>query len=137
MANYVCEIALIEGALSDAAVTTFPGAGALAEFRGNVRPFEADEAINGIQYEANRPMAEHQLRSVAEEAAERFELLSIVLHHRVGFVPAGESSLLLRVASPHRAAALASMSWAIDELKKRVPIWKKAENVSAESGVRR
>ncbi|MDQ2868258.1 MAG: molybdenum cofactor biosynthesis protein MoaE [Verrucomicrobiota bacterium] len=138
MANYVCEVELVEDPLTDAACVSFPGAGALVEFRGNVRPLEDGEAIDGIDYEANREMARHQLREIANEGARQFQLLAVVLHHRIGFVAAGESSLLLRVASPHRAAALEATAWMIDELKKRVPIWKlpKRESASAVSGTR-
>lgn len=138
MANYVCEVELVDGPLTDAAFTTFPQAGALVEFRGNVRPHEKDEMISGINYEAHATMAKHQLHAIAQEGAEKFALLAVILHHRVGFVAAGESSLLLRVASPHRAAALQAMAWMIDELKKRVPIWKTPlpENASAMSGAR-
>ena len=61
--------------------------------------------IEGIEYEAHQPMAEHQLNLLAEKARNEFCLTSLILHHRVGFVPAGEASLFLRVAAGHRAAA--------------------------------
>jgi molybdopterin synthase catalytic subunit len=96
----------------------------MVEFFGNVRPLENGKEIDGIEYEAHRKMAEHQLRKIAHEASERFDLLAIRLHHGVGFVAVGETSLFLRVASAHRSAAFEASRWIVDELKKRVPIWK-------------
>jgi molybdopterin synthase catalytic subunit len=100
------------------------GAGAIVEFLGNVRPLENGKQIEGIEYEANREMAEHQLRKIAQGAADRFDLLMIRLYHCVGFVAVGETALLLRVAAAHRGAAFEASRWTIDELKRRVPIWK-------------
>src|SRR6266566_1074046 len=124
MANYGCDVALVGGALDVAAAENTSGAGAIVEFFGNVRPLENGEHIDGIEYEAHREMAEHQLQKVAHEAAERFDLLAIQLQHCVGFVTVGETSLFLRVAAAHRGAAFEASRWIVDELKKRVPIWK-------------
>jgi molybdopterin synthase catalytic subunit len=124
MANCDCEVALMSGPLGLTSPENTLGAGAMVEFFGNVRPLENGEEIDGIEYEAHREMAEHQLRKIAHEAAERFDLLTIRLHHWVGFVAVGETSLFLRVASAHRGAAFEASRWIVDELKKRVPIWK-------------
>src|SRR5438067_11982933 len=124
MANCDCEVALVSGPLGLTLPETALGAGAIVEFFGNVRPLENGEQIDGIQYEAHREMAEHQLRKIAHEAAERFDLLMIRLHHGVGFVAVGETSLFLRVTSAHRSGAFRASRWIVDELKKRVPIWK-------------
>jgi molybdopterin synthase catalytic subunit len=124
MANCDCEVALMRGPLGLTSPENTLGAGAMVEFFGNVRPLENGEEIDGIEYEAHRDMAEHQLRKIADEAAERFELLAIRLHHGIGFVAVGETSLFLRVASAHRGAAFEASRWIVDELKKRVPIWK-------------
>jgi len=133
MANYLCEIALVEGPLALDSPFDTPGAGAIVNFLGNVRPLENGASIAGLEYEAHREMAEHQLRTVAQEAAKRFDLLAIRLHHRVGYVPRGETSLFLRVGAAHRGAAFAAGQWIVDELKQRVPIWKTPifDNVSA------
>ncbi len=125
MANHVCEIALIDGPLAIPRSAAVAGAGAIIDFCGNVRPWENDAPISGIDYEAHRAMAEHQLRAIGHEAAERFGLLALKLQHRFGFVPTGETSLHLRVAAAHRQEAFAAGQWIVDELKKRVPIWKK------------
>jgi molybdopterin synthase catalytic subunit len=124
MANCDCEVALMRGPLGLTSPENTLGAGAMVEFFGNVRPLENGEEIDGIEYEAHRDMAEHQLRKIAHEAAERFDLLAIRLHHGIGFVAVGEPSLFLRVASAHRGAAFEASRWIMDELKKRVPIWK-------------
>jgi len=123
MANSVCDIALVEGPLE---VRRLPaGEGAVVEFFGNVRPLEEGRSIIAIEYEAHRAMAKHQLGVIAREAAKIFSLLEITLYHRIGWVSAGETSLFLRVASLHRGAAFEASRWIVDELKKRVPIWKK------------
>jgi molybdopterin synthase catalytic subunit len=70
-------------------------------------------------------MAEHQMKVIADAAAETFRLNRVVLHHRAGFVPTGEASLFLRVSAERRAAAFEASKWIVDELKKKVPIWKK------------
>jgi molybdopterin synthase catalytic subunit len=124
MANCDFDVALLSGRLGFISLETTLGAGAVVEFFGNVRPLENGKPIDGIEYEAHREMAEHQLRKIAHEAAERFDLLAIRLHHCVGFVAVGETSLFLRVASAHRGAAFEASRWIVDELKKRVPIWK-------------
>jgi len=123
MANVVYEISVTQAPLaaqgSDAA-----GAGAVIDFRGVVRPIEDDCEIEGIDYEAHHEMAEHQLKRIAEQAAERFELKRVIIHHRTGFIAVGQASLFLRVASSHRREGFQASQWIVDELKKKVPIWK-------------
>ena len=124
MANYLCEIALVEGPLALDSPFDARDAGAIVNFFGNVRPLENGAPISGLDYEAHHEMAQHQLRMVAQEAAKRFDLFAVRLHHRIGFVPSGETSLFLQVGAAHRGAAFAASQWIVDELKKRVPIWK-------------
>ena len=100
-------------------------AGAVVNFFGIVRAQEGDRVIIGIEYEANTAMAEHQLNAIAEKAATDFALSQIIITHRVGFVKVAEPSLFLRVESAHRSAAFSASAWIVDELKKRVPIWKR------------
>ncbi|MGZ8899670.1 MAG: molybdenum cofactor biosynthesis protein MoaE, partial [Limisphaerales bacterium] len=66
----------------------------------------------------------------AEEAAAAFQLNQIQIRHRLGFVPTGEPSLFVRVGSQHRAEAFRAGGWIVDELKKRVPIWKRPRQTS-------
>jgi len=124
MANYDCDLALVDAPLDVIAAENTSGAGAIIQFFGDVRPLENGERIDGIEYEAHQEMAEHQLRKIADEAAERFGLLAVCLHHRLGFVAVGETSLFLKVAAAHRGSAFEASRWIVDELKKRVPIWK-------------
>jgi molybdopterin synthase catalytic subunit len=116
MANPVCEILLTEKELDSLEKGPDLSAGAI--------DVESGREIEGIEYEAHRPMAEHQLKMIGQEAARKFGLQLVVIHHRLGFVPAGESSLLLRVASRHRREAFQASQWIVDELKRKVPIWK-------------
>jgi molybdopterin synthase catalytic subunit len=108
-----------------AGASDIAGAGAVVDFRGVVRPNENGHEIEGIDYEAHREMAKHQLKRIAEQAAERFGLKLVIIHHRIGFIAAREPSLFLRAASSHRSEAFRASQWIVDELKKKVPIWKR------------
>ena len=125
MANPVCEVLVTEGQLNAPGNQVDLAAGAAVDFRGIVRGFEDGREIEGIDYEAHRKMAEHQLRQIAEQATIQFDLRSVIIHHRIGFVPVGEPSLFMRVCSGHRQAAFQAGRWIVDELKKKVPIWKR------------
>ena len=125
MAISVCEVSLTEAPLVLPEPNDDPQAGAVVVFWGAVRATEDGREITGIDYEAHRAMAEHQMRVVAESAAEKFEVREIFLRHRLGFVAAGEPSVVVRVTSGHRGAAFAASEWIMDELKRAVPIWKR------------
>ena len=124
MANVVCEISVTQAPLTPPE-SNVAGAGAVVDFWGVVRPIEDGRQIEGIEYEAHCEMAEHQLTRIAQQAAEEFGLKFVIVHHRIGFIAVGEPSLFLRVASPHRSEGFRASQWIVDELKKRVPIWKK------------
>lgn len=98
--------------------------GALVDFFGVVRGVENGQPIDGIEYQAFVEMAEIELKRIAENARKDFMLGLVLVHHRIGFVPAGEPSLFVRVAAPHRDAAFAGCQHLIEQLKARVPIWK-------------
>jgi molybdopterin synthase catalytic subunit len=85
---------------------------------------ENGQPIDGIEYQAFVEMAEIELKRIAENARKDFMLGLVLVHHRIGFVPAGEPSLFVRVAAPHRDAAFAGCQHIIEQLKARVPIWK-------------
>jgi molybdopterin synthase catalytic subunit len=125
MAISVCEVSLTDAPLILSEANDDPQAGAVVVFWGAVRSLEDGREITGIDYEAHRAMAEHQMRIVAEGAAEKFEVREIFLRHRIGFVAAGEPSVVVRVTSGHRGAAFAASQWIMDELKRVVPIWKR------------
>ena len=124
MANVVCEISVTQAPLA-APASDIAGTGAIVDFWGLVRPIEDGRRIEGIDYEAHHEMAEHQLKRIAQQAADRFGLDLVIVHHRIGFIAAGEPSLFLRVASAHRSEGFRASQWIVDELKKRVPIWKR------------
>jgi len=125
MANPVCEVLVTEARLNAPENQVDAAAGAAVDFWGIVRGSEDGHQIEGIEYEAHREMAEHQLRQIARQSIETFALKLIVVHHRIGFIAAGESSLFMRVASGHRAEAFRASQWVVDELKRKVPIWKR------------
>jgi molybdopterin synthase catalytic subunit len=125
MANPLCEVLVTEAQLNAPENPMDPAAGARVDFLGVVRGSEDGREIDGIDYEAHWQMAEHQLRQIAGRAAIEFGLRSVSIHHRVGFVAVGEPSLFMRVCSGHRDAAFQASRWIVDELKKKVPIWKR------------
>lgn len=125
MATWHSEILISTASLKAPAKRWHDGTGATVDFWGVVRVRENGREISGIEYEAHRAMAQHQMETIATGAHQEFELLEVLLHHRIGFVAAGEASLFLRVASPHRDAAYRGSAWIVTELKKKVPIWKR------------
>lgn len=102
------------------------GMGAIVSFAGIVRGSEEDHPIDALDYESFRPMAEHQFRLLFAQIAARWPVESVRLVHRLGRVPVGESSLWVEVVAPHRGEAFAACQFLIDEMKRVVPIWKKA-----------
>lgn len=101
-----------------------PELGGVVLFSGNVRSVNRGRDVLHIDYEAYRPMAERELRRIGEEAVAQWPG-RIALIHRTGRLAAGESSVLVAAACPHRAAAFEACRFAIDTLKERVPIWKR------------
>ncbi|MBV8101015.1 MAG: molybdenum cofactor biosynthesis protein MoaE [Verrucomicrobia bacterium] len=98
--------------------------GAVVDFFGVVRESENDATISGLEYEAFVEMAEAELGRISEEMTQKFSLGMVIVHHRIGFVPAGEASLFVRVSARHRGAAFAGSQRLVELLKSRVPIWK-------------
>jgi len=128
MANPVCEVLVTEAELKAPPLPANfrpPEAGAAIDFWGIVRGMEDEREIDGIEYEAHWEMAEYQLKQIAKQATDRFVLQLVIIHHRIGFIAVGASSLFARVASAHRAEAFRASQWLVDELKKKVPIWKR------------
>ena len=125
MANPVCEVLLTEERIKTPQREVDVAAGAVVDFWGIVRDSEDGREIHGIEYEAHWEMAELQLTRIAQQAIEKFPLELIIIHHRIGFIVVGQSSLFLRVVSQHRAEAFRAAQWVVDELKKKVPIWKR------------
>lgn len=102
-----------------------PGAGAIVTFAGTTRNETHGRAVAGLSYEAYEEMAEAKLAEIEQEAAERFAVKAIALLHRLGEVGIGETSIGIAVSSAHRPAAFDAARFAIEAVKKDVPIWKR------------
>jgi molybdopterin synthase catalytic subunit len=100
-------------------------AGAIATFTGTTRIQSRGRTVTHLDYEAYEGMAERVMAEIAEGLQARYELSAVAIHHRVGRVGIGETSVVIAVSAPHRQDALAACKDAIDELKERVPLWKK------------
>jgi molybdopterin synthase catalytic subunit len=99
--------------------------GAVCVFDGIVRDNTRGRRTLHLDYEAYREMALEQMRGLADEAVTRFGVRDVAMVHRLGRLGVGETSVLIAVASAHRAASFEACRWLIDTLKKTVPIWKK------------
>jgi molybdopterin synthase catalytic subunit len=100
-------------------------AGAIATFTGTTRVHSRGRTVTHLDYEAYEGMAEQVMEEIADALGARYELTAIAIHHRIGRVSIGETSVVIAVSAPHRRDALAACKDAIDELKERVPLWKK------------
>ncbi|HWB32003.1 MAG TPA: molybdenum cofactor biosynthesis protein MoaE [Acidobacteriaceae bacterium] len=99
--------------------------GAVCVFDGIVRDNTRGRRTLYLDYEAYREMALAQMEKLAEEAVTKFGVREVAIVHRLGRLEIGETSVLIVVASAHRAAAFEACRWLIDTLKKTVPIWKR------------
>jgi molybdopterin synthase catalytic subunit len=99
--------------------------GAVNVFLGVVRDNNLGRSVDYLEYDAYPEMAERVMREIAEEAKDRFELEECAVLHRTGRLEIGETSLLIAVACGHRAESFESGHWLVNEIKKRVPVWKK------------
>jgi molybdopterin synthase catalytic subunit len=102
-----------------------PAAGAVVLFLGTVREFTQGEQTIALDYEGFAPMALAEMERIEAEAREKWELKELSVVHRLGHLELGEASVAVAVSSAHRAAAFEAGQFVIDELKVRVPIWKK------------
>ncbi len=102
-----------------------PRAGAIAVFEGRVRNHNEGQPVDSLEYEAFAELAEREGDRVLAEARERFDLLAVEAVHRVGHLQIGEIAVWVGVAAAHRGPAFDACRFIIDELKARVPIWKK------------
>ena len=109
--------------------------GGIATFLGCARDFSEGREVGEIDFDAYRPMALAELQKLRAEAIERFALLDARIVHRLGTVRAGDNIVFIAAGAEHRAPALEACRWLIDELKERVPIWKKEITPAGESWV--
>jgi molybdopterin synthase catalytic subunit len=100
--------------------------GSVVTFWGVVRDWEDDKPIRALEYTAYHEMADHQFRKLLAETHQKWPLKRVRVIHRLGVIAVGEPSLLVRVEATHRGEAFAAAQFIIDELKRRVPIWKQA-----------
>jgi molybdopterin synthase catalytic subunit len=101
-----------------------PGAGAVATFLGLVRDHNQGRRVLFLDYEAYAPLAEKALALIVDEAQARWAGARMAIHHRTGRMEIGEASVVIAVATPHRADAFAACRYAIERIKQIVPIWK-------------
>ena len=112
-----------------------PRIGGIATFLGCARDFSEGREVSEITFDAYRPMALAEMTKLRAEAVERFGLIDARLVHRLGTVRAGDSIVFIAAGAEHRAPALDACRWLIDELKLRVPIWKKEITPQGEAWV--
>jgi molybdopterin synthase catalytic subunit len=102
-----------------------PANGAVILFLGAVRQVNEGRAVSGIDYAAYEQMALSELSAIASEASDRFDTSDLAIEHRLGTLAVEEISVAIAVGHPHRDTAYAASRWVIEELKRRVPIWKR------------
>ncbi|WP_213451102.1 molybdenum cofactor biosynthesis protein MoaE [Rhizomonospora bruguierae] len=112
------DVAAHEGAVGDLR------AGATVSFAGVVRDHDHGRSVTLLEYEAH-PSAEEVLREVAAEIAADPEVYAVAVSHRVGTLRIGDVALAAAVSTAHRAAAFAACARLVDEVKKRLPVWKR------------
>jgi molybdopterin synthase catalytic subunit len=99
--------------------------GAISVFAGTVRDTNDGRSVSAIDYSAYTSMAESELNAILTEAKEMFGVSAVVVEHRVGALALGDVSIAIVAAHAHRAPALDCTRFVIEEIKKRVPIWKR------------
>jgi molybdopterin synthase catalytic subunit len=114
-----------------AASVSSPKHGAVSTFVGVVRSVHAGRRVKGIEYDCFSPLAEKELARILAEAEKRWPA-RVEAAHRVGALRVGEASVAVAAGSMHRAEAIAACRWTIDEIKRRLPVWKKERYVKGE-----
>lgn len=104
-----------------------PSHGAVLLFLGVVREVNDGREVSGIEYSAYEPMAARELSDIAQAAEVRFPSSAVAIEHRLGSLELEEVSVGIAVAHPRRAVAYDASRWIIEELKRRVPIWKREQ----------
>jgi molybdopterin converting factor subunit 1 len=112
-------------------------AGAIATFVGTTRAHSRGRDVIRLEYEAYEGMAETEMGRIADGLRARHDVIDVAIHHRVGPVGIGETSVVIAVSAPHRAAAFEACREAIDTLKQTVPLWKKELYVGGEEWIGR
>jgi len=114
----------IDAAALQAAMAN-PQAGGFVAFEGWTRDVNEGRPVVGLEYSAHRKLAEKEGRRILEEALERFDILGIACQHRVGSLALGDKAVWVGASAAHRGPAFEACRYVIDEVKRRVPIWKR------------
>ncbi|MGH8265873.1 MAG: molybdenum cofactor biosynthesis protein MoaE [Steroidobacteraceae bacterium] len=122
------EAAALRAALAD------PSCGGFAAFEGWVRDHHQGERVRHLEYEAFEALAIREAERIVAEAVARFGVTHAACMHRVGDLAIGELAVWVGVSSPHRHEAFLACRYIIDEIKHRLPIWKKEHYVNGDSG---
>ena len=109
-------------------------AGACVTFEGRVRDHNSGRAVQGLAYQAYVPLAESEGMRIVAAAIQQFSIVDARCVHRIGMLEVGELAVWVGVSAAHRDAAFAACRHIIDEVKKRVPIWKNERYANGESG---
>jgi molybdopterin synthase catalytic subunit len=128
--------ALVDGPIDAGRVTASvagPGRGAVVVFHGTVRDSHAGRKVDKLTYSAYRTMALDGLQRIVADLEAAHRDLRAAIVHRLGEVPVGEASVVIAVASPHRAAAYEASRTALERLKAEIPIWKREHYVDGEA----
>ena len=132
------DIQILEKGLSVDACISFvksSAVGGIAIFIGTVRNQTENKEVIRLEFEAYLPMALKEMNKIAISIGDRWEVLAVSIHHRVGSLVIGDIPVIIAVSAPHRKAAFESCQYAIDTLKKTVPIWKKEVFTDGETWV--
>lgn len=108
-------------------------AGAMTSFEGRVRNFNDGKTVVALEYQADEELAVNEAEIIFEEAKKQFNVIDIKCFHRTGKLNVGEMSVWVGVLSAHRDEAFKACRYVIDEIKKRLPIWKKEYYAGSES----
>jgi molybdopterin synthase catalytic subunit len=99
--------------------------GGIAFFVGTVRNSTENKTVMSLEFSAYEQMAEKEMKKIAKQALDKYDILKIAIHHAVGNLQIGSIPVIITVSSAHREAAFDACRYAIDTLKRTVPIWKK------------
>lgn len=102
-----------------------PACGGTCVFLGTVRNGAEEEGVKAIEYSAYEEMVEAEFDRLVGDATARWPDARIAVRHRLGVIPAGEASIGIAAAAPHRAEAFEACRFVIEEVKRRIPVWKK------------
>ncbi len=102
-----------------------PACGGTCVFLGTVRNGAEEDGVKAIEYSAYEEMVEAEFGRLVGDAAARWPDARIAVRHRLGTIPAGEASIGIAAAAPHRAEAFEACRFVIEEVKRRIPVWKR------------